>query len=169
MAMTHKAGERACAETFIEWYNKETGASYRIQDVEDFPDLKRNKGEKWDYVAQQGTKSAWIAIEVKELVLWPYWKDLCTEITQKLGGRVKDTFLLHFPPRIDLRRGRKREHLTQVLANVIANKATTIESSNLTDLSPEGAKLFLDWPKVKIDTWEEYQQWGGYRPAKGLS
>jgi hypothetical protein len=72
--------------------------------------------------------------------------------------------LIHLPPPLDLSQ-QKRKDLVSVLADVLAENATTLcRGRGMRDFSPEIATRFPYWPQIKSNL-EEYDRWGEFRPS----
>ncbi len=170
--MEHKPSEKACADRFIWWYNAKNGSNYRCCEAEEyFPELKKNKGKKWDYVALQEADSTWIAVEVKHVPRHPGldrgsldWRKFCQQVTNDIQGKVSGTYGLTFPPPPDFRQNQKRT-LSRAIATVIAEAAPTMSvGSPEKDLSTEIGIKFPNWPQRQWRDITEYDKWGEYRP-----
>ncbi len=172
--MIHKKQEQACATTFLDWYNQHNSTCYHIHFAEHiFPNMGRSGARTWDYVAHRSDEDpVWIALEVKGLATardsnrTGEWRKFCSRITEQVKGRANGTFVVSFPPPLAFRQSDKNL-LSRVMADLIAQAASTAPSGSSTDLGPEIAKQCAFWPTVKSNL-DEYDIWGEYRPHKLL-
>jgi len=165
--------ELACAQRFLDWYNREIGTTYAIagRAEEIFPELSDTR---WEFVARQPDSDEWSAIEVKRLPLLVAldressdWHKLCREVDDQLRGRLRGVIEVHFPPTPNFSQ-RQRATLTRVLGEVILEHADSLaQDAEFRDIGPDIKELFADWPETKSSI-REYKDWGEFRPHKLL-
>ena len=165
--------EEVCVQRFLNWYNEQHKRSYAHQRAEGYcPDLKN--GMRWDFVAyERDNPGKWIGIEIKELATtrevskwFEFWRKLCLELTKDLvGRRIRGEFKIIRPPVVNLK-PRERPKLLKALLEVLTDKETILKT-DFTDIGPDIAAKFTNWPKQKSNL-EEYDKWRESRPSKLL-
>lgn len=163
--------EEMCVKRFLNWYNNQHKANYIHQRAEDY--LSELKGRlRWEFVAYEpDNPQKWIAIEVKELpslmeisIQFNYWRDFCQELTEDLQGKIQGGFEIHLPPSLNVKR-KKQHKLREAFVEVMMSKESILKANEHTDIGPDIADKFTNWPKKKSDL-EEYDKFGEYRPCK---
>lgn len=167
--------ERICVQSFLNWYSKQHGRNYIHQRAEDcFPKLKG--GLRWEFVAYEpDNQETWIGIEIKELATtrevsrWSeFWGKLCLELTQALAYKgIQGKFMIIHPPVVNLR-PREYPKLLKAFLKVLTDKETILRT-DFTDIGPDIAKKFSNWPREEIRNFAEYNIYHGeYRPCELL-
>lgn len=139
--------EQACAQTFLDWLGAQRGMNHELQRAERVPELKG----RWDFIARVQGRADWLAIEVKGIVLpesrrqFGDWAKFCSQVTKQGQGQIQGEFLVTtgIPWNFNQQESKElRVAFTQALAEV----APQLTSGEFTDLGPEIAKRFKDWP-----------------------
>ena len=166
--------EEICVQRFLNWYSKQHKRNYIHQRAEDyFRELKG--GLRWEFVAyERDSPEEWIGIEVKELdiirevSIWHnFWGDLCLELTQDLAVKgVRGKFKIIHPP-VFIARGKERSKFREAFIKVLTDKESTLKA-DFTDIGPDIADKFTNWPREKSRNRDEYRKWRDLRPAKLL-
>lgn len=165
--------EIACAQRFLDWYNREIGTTYAIagRPEEIFPELGNTR---WEFVARQPDSDEWSAIEVKRLPLLvgldresSDWHKLCRAVDDELHGQLRGVILVHFPPTPNFSQ-QQRTTLIRVLGEVILEHADSLaQDAEFRDIGPDIKERFADWPETKSSI-HEYEDWGEFKPHKLL-
>ena len=167
--------EEICVQRFLKWYNKQYKGNYTHERAENcFPELKG--GLRWEFVAyEHDNREEWIGIEIKELATtrevsnWSeFWQGLCLELTQNLAVKVvQGRFDIIHPPVLILK-PRERPKLLKAFLKVLTDKETILRT-DFTDIGPDIAKKFSNWPREEIRNFAEYNIYHGeYRPCELL-
>lgn len=163
--------EELCVKHFLNWYNEQHKRNYIYQRAEDcFSKLKG--GLRWEFVAyERDNQKEWIGIEVKELdilkevtIRLHFWVKLCSELTKDLeSGGIQGEFDI-FPPVFELKH---QEHpkFRKAFIEVLCQKSPNMKINEFTDIGPDIAKKFANWPKQKSNI-KECDKCGEYRPSK---
>lgn len=165
--------EGICVQRFLNWYNKQYKRNYTYERAENhFPKLKG--GLRWEFVAyERNNREEWIGIEIKELNTtrevsnwFEFWQGLCLELTKVLAAKgIQGKFKIIHPPVINLK-PREHQKLLKAIIEVLINKESIL-NVDFTDIGPDIADKFTNWPKQKSDL-KEYDKWGEYCPSELL-
>lgn len=166
--------EKICVQRFLNWYNNQCKRSYIHERAEKcFPDLKGRL--RWEFVAYEpDNPEKWIGIEIKELnpikevsIWFEFWKDLCLELTQDLAARgIQGKFDIIHPPVVNLKPG-ECPKLLKAFLKVLTDKESVL-NVDFTDIGPDIADKFTNWPREKTNNLDEYDKWGECRPSELL-
>lgn len=166
--------EEICVQRFLNWYNGQYKGHYIHQRATThFPDLNKNNEGDWDFVAyERDDQEEWVGIEVKEYdplrvvnILYKFWEDLCLELTQDLTGRETQGEFDILPPVVNLR-PRDRLKFREAFTEVLCSKASNIKVNEVVDIGPDIWAKFAKWPEEKSKNLDEYNKFGGNRPAE---
>jgi len=170
--MNKEVKEEICVELFLNWYKKQHNSEYIYERAENhFPELQGKL--RWEFIAYElANPQAWLGIEVKELSTtrevsrWSeFWNKLCLELIEDLAGKgIQGKFTIIHPPVLNLK-PEKRLEFRRVFVEVLTNKQSTL-TEDFTDIGPDIADKFPNWPKKKSEPSDEYDKWGTYRPCK---
>ena len=168
-----KIEEEICVQRFLNWYNEQHKGNYIHQRADTyFPGLKDKLN--WDFVAYElDNPQEWIGIELKglsttrEVSNWfEFWEGFCSELTQDLAVKgIRGKFKIIHPP-VLITRGKERSKLKRAFTEILINKETILKAK-FTDIGPDIADKFTNWPKTKSDP-KEYDKWEEYRPSELL-
>lgn len=151
---TKRDRELKCAQTFIDWYNKEHGSNYKLIRTEEvFPELKGRL--RWEFVAHEDSNPGfWFAIEVKEILKsemdkkFNWWQKICQRVTNKLQGQINGEFAVILYPDLYLDQNEQQE-LAEAISKVIIEQAPNIQIRNNIDIGANIKELFPKWPNKK--------------------
>jgi len=143
--------EEACAQCFLEWYNKQYRTKFSLQRAEEgFSRLAG--GTRWEFVAKQCDGDAeWVAIEVKGLVIpearrqFMDWKKFFERATKDLECRLKGNFLVIGAPALKLNQ-EEQFQLRRAVVQAMLDVAPTMKRNENLDLGPKILDQFPNWP-----------------------
>lgn len=167
--------EEICAQRFLNWYNEQHNRNYICERATDhFSDLKDELN--WDFVAyERDNLKEWIGIEVKEVAIvretfiqFKFWKDLCSKLTRDLEGKgIQGEFGI-LPPPFNLK-PEERPKFRKAFIAVLCEKTPNMKANEITDIGPDIASKFPNWPREKIKSLREYYEWGADHPSELLT
>lgn len=145
--------EKACAQCFVEWYNRRYGTKYSLQRAEKvFAELVSNT--RWEFVARQCEEDMeWLAIEVKGLVIpearrqFMDWNKFFKRVTEDLDCRLKGTFSIIGVPPLALSQ-RERIQLRKVVVRAVLESTLDMKKNEKLDLGLTILAQFPDWPST---------------------
>jgi len=159
-------------QRFLGWYKKRHKRSYIPQKADIyFPDIKDSLN--WDFVAYESDNPQdWIGIEVKELATMKdipiqseFWGDLCLELIQDLKGKGIEGKFGILPPDFNLK-SRERARFRKAFIEVLRQKSINMKINETVNIGPDIADKFANWPREKIQNFNEYDKWGDDRPSE---
>lgn len=139
--------EQACAQVFLKWITRKHGVHYRLRRAEDQFGLDA----RWDFVANMEGSEAWIAIEIKGLVLPASrrqvrsWDSFLSHVTRQLKTKVRGSYsvIASIPWAFSQQ---ESKNLLEPFIDALAELDDTLESGEETNLGPNIAAKFPQWP-----------------------
>ncbi len=149
--------EKACCQRFLNWYGKQYNRNYIFERADTHSPKLKDK-LNWDFVAYESNNPAeWIGIEIKELatikethIQFEFWQELCVELTRDLVSRgIRGEFDI-LPPSFRLIH-KDRPKFRKAFIEVLVDKESILKADKPTDIGPDIAKKFINWPDERSE------------------